>query len=168
MLDQTAVYSENGPLENLQVVVLVTAFLIFLLPALHQKREDKLILLFFSFLCFAFILREVDIEDFNLPPVIVFTGSGIGRNLILLTGFITMVTYGFLHFSYYKKLALSFIKSCPGILMITAGLLLYIGDYFEHQESLHLHVFWEEMFELLGYMVISFAALITSKYKQID
>mgnify|MGYP000061139748 FL=1 len=165
LLDQTSIYAENGPLENIQVFTLISSCLVFLLPVLHQKREDKLVLLFFSFLCFSFILREIDVEHFDIPIFFKTIGSGIGRNIMLATGFIGMATYALLNIAYYKILTRVYLLSIEGILIIMAGILLYIGDYFEHYKLIQHHVFLEEIFELSGYVLILLAALILSKNK---
>jgi hypothetical protein len=165
VLNQTSIYAENGPLENIQVVTLIASCLAFLLPVMRQKREDKLVLLFFSLLCLSFILREVDVENLDIPNALKFVGSGIGRNIMLAIGFITMTTYAMLNSAYYKKLARVFIVSIERLLIIMAGILLYIGNYFEHYNLIQHHVFLEEIFELSGYISILLAALILSKNK---
>jgi len=165
VLNQASIYAENGLLENIQVFTLISSCLVFLLPVLHQKREDKLVLLFFSFLCFSFILREIDVEHFDIPIFLKTVGSGIGRNIMLAVGFIAMTTYALLNFTYYKILARVFLVSIEGLLIIMAGILLYIGDYFEHYKLIQHHVFLEEIFELSGYVLILLAALILSKKK---
>jgi magnesium-transporting ATPase (P-type) len=61
-LNQSSIYLENGLLENIQVITLFLACVSFIFPVFSQSRSDKLMLMFFSFLCFSFILREVDVE----------------------------------------------------------------------------------------------------------
>ena len=165
ILDQSDIYAENGVLENIQVFTLLAACITFFLPVIYQKREDKLILVFFALLCLAFILREVDVEKLDIPSILIFMGSGIGRNILLAFGFITIIIYAVLNNTYYQNLVKVFILSKEGILLIIAGLLLGIGDYFEHAKLLHHHVFIEEMFELSGYTVILLTALMFSKNK---
>ena len=82
--NKTSIYAENGLLENIQVITIAIVY---------QKRTDKLILLFFSFLCLSFALREVDVEDLSIPSVLKYIGSGIGRNVLLAAGFVTMFSY---------------------------------------------------------------------------
>jgi len=164
-LNQVSIYIENGWLENTQVITLILSCIIFLIPLFGQKREDKLILLFFSLLCFSFILREVDVEDFEIIAILKFLGHGIGRNIMLSSGFIIIAVYTMLNYDYYKDLAKEFIRSLAGRLIIAAGFLLVIGSIFEHRDSILHYVFLEEIFELLGYVLILITALLLSKNK---
>lgn len=164
-LNQTSIYDENGILENIQVLTLTLSCLIFLLPVINQKREDKLILLFFSLLCLGFILRELDVEKLNVPDILIFVGSGIGRNIIITTGFIILISYAVVNRHYYKKLGKKFIMSVDGSLMILAAIFLFSGSYFEHNTLLQHHVFLEEIFELSGYVLILLVSLILYKNK---
>ena len=63
VLKNTSIYVENGILENIQVFTITVAGLLLFLTVINQKRTDKLVLLFFAFLCLSFVLREVDVED---------------------------------------------------------------------------------------------------------
>ena len=108
-LNQVFIHAENGWLENIQVVTLLIACVTFIFPVFSQKREDKLMLIFFSFLCFSFVLREVDVEEFDVPSIVILLGHGIGRNIMLTVGFVAMSVYAALNYQYYKKLAKNFL-----------------------------------------------------------
>ena len=162
-LDQTAIYAENAVLESLQVLALIISAMVFLYALKHSKREGKLFLLFLSFLCLSFILREVDVEDFDLPSFLIAIGSGTGRNLILGIGFIGMEIYAAFNFAYYKEAVKAFFRSKAGLLILAAGVLLYLGDLFENLKTVHHHVFWEETIELSGYMAMLLSALMLLK-----
>ena len=164
-LNQLSIYAENGWLENTQVVTLILSCITFLFPVISQKREDKLILVFFSFLCFSFVLREVDVENLDIINSLKFIGHGVGRNIMLSVGFIAIGIYVMLNYKYYKKLAKEFIISLMGRVIIIAGFLLCISYFFEHHSSILHHVFLEEAFELSGYVLILIVALIFSKNK---
>jgi hypothetical protein len=163
VLNQTTTYIENGLLENIQVLTLSIACLVFFLPIVRQKRNDKLFLLFFAFLCLGCVLREVDIEDLNVPNFLILTGSGAGRNIILATGFFAIFSCSIFNVTHYKKVLRSFFLSKCGILIVTAGILLCIGDFFEKVSLIQNRTFYEEMFELSGYILILSVAFIYSK-----
>lgn len=158
ILNDATVYSENGPLENLQAIVLVICTLAFLIPVAQNKGSAKLILLSCSWLCFSFVLRELDVERLNVPYVIKLIGSGGGRNAMLALGFLALLVCAAAKFSYYKKAGILFLKSKPGILLMLAGVFLVIGDVFENSHSIIHNVFFEESFELLGYGLILLSA----------
>ena len=164
-LNQSSIYDENGILENIQILTLTLSSIIFLLPVITQKRKDKLLLLFFALLCLAFILRELDVEKLNVPDILIFFGSGIGRNIMISTGFILLTTYAIFNRQYYIELAKKFIMSVEGYLIVLAAILLLSGGYFEHMTSVQHHVFLEEIFELFGYVLILIVSLILYKNK---
>jgi hypothetical protein len=156
--NRTDLHAENGLIENTQVVLLLIACLAFLAPIAFETRSDKLILLFYSLLCYSFILRELEVQEFDIPEVLIFIGSGIGRNTIGAVAFTAIVAYAFFHFSYYKKAAIEFLASRSGILVLLGGGFLFLGDGMENQKALIHHEYFEEIFELCGYVFILLAA----------
>ncbi len=164
-LNQVSIYIENGILENTQVIVLIISMLVFFFSVFNPKREGKLILIFFTFLCFSFILREVDVETLDIPNTLKIIGHGMYRNIMIITGFIIISTYAILNYTYYKKLIYIFLVSINGILIMMAGVLLYLGDFFEHYNSITYHVFLEEICELSGYILLLLSALLFLKNK---
>jgi len=135
----------------------------FFLPVVYQTRTDKLILLFFAFLCLNFILREVDIEDLNIPNPLKLIGSGIGRNVIFAAGYIAMFSCAMFNITHYKNTLKCFLVSRGGALIITAGILLYISYFIENANLMRHQVFLEEVSELSGYVLILLAAFTYSK-----
>ncbi|MDP7404141.1 MAG: hypothetical protein QF782_01745, partial [Porticoccaceae bacterium] len=85
--DDFAIVDENNLLENTQVLVLLLSLMLSIRTAINRVRKDKIISIFFSFLSFGFILREIDLEDFDLPTWIIVLGSGSGRTILLVTIF---------------------------------------------------------------------------------
>ena len=163
ILNQSPIYSENGLLENIQVFVLFIACFAFILPIIFQNRTDKLILLFFGLLCYSFILREIDVEDLNIPNILKLIGSGAGRNIILATGFIAMLVYFIFNITHYKNVLRSVLTSRFATLIIMGGVGLYTGDVFENMYSIQHHVFLEEISELFGYVFILLSAFTYSE-----
>ena len=161
--NQAFLYAENGPLENTQVFILSIACLIFLLPVLTQSRNDKLFLLFFSLLCISFVLREVDIEDLNVPNILISIGSGTGRNIMLSIGFFAIFLCMAINIAHYKKVLKFYGLSRGSLLIFVAGILLGIGAFFEEMSFVPHYVFFEEMLELSGYVIILLVAYIWSK-----
>lgn len=167
-LNQPSIYAEHGILENLQALTLLVSFVIFFLPPLMQKRGDKIFSLFFALLCFAFILREVDVEDFNLPSIIVFWGAGTGRTIFLSIALFAFITYGLAHLKYYKPILKNFLKSQTLLLLFIAALLLQTGEFLEGLNSIPHHALWEEISELCGYVVMVCSAILLYKHTLID
>ena len=162
-LNQKFIYAENGPLENTQVLTLSIASLVFLLSVLCQERKDKLFQLFFSLLCLSFVLREVDVEDLNVPNILVSIGSGNGRNVMLTIGFVAIFFCISLNIVHYKKVLKFYILSKEGFLIVAAGILLCVGTLFEEMSWVAHHTFIEEILELSGYVIILLVAFLWSK-----
>lgn len=159
IVGDAAIYAEGGFLEILQAVLLGIGCLVFLAPVVSRQEPGKLIFLFCSLLCYSFVVRELDVELLNVPEIVKFIGSGIGRNVSLALAFGAMLIYAVAHFSYYKKTGLQFLKSRAGILLMLGGVLLQVGDLFEKNYALQHHVYFEEFSELTGYVLILLSAL---------
>jgi len=158
VLDHTDIYAENGLLENIQATLLAIACIAFLVPTAFEKRSDKLILFLCSLLCLAFVLRELDVETFDVHGAVKFIGSGAGRNTIIAAALIVLLSYAAFRVSYYKKRVAEFIRSRAGLLLMMGGVLIIIGDAFEKYDWIDYHAYIEEMFELFGYTLILLAA----------
>lgn len=167
ILNDKSSYAENGVIENLQAVVLAISCITFLVLGLREKAPAKLILLFCTLLCYSFLLRELDVERLNVHEAFKVIGSGIGRNITLVIGFTAMAFFAASKFNLYKKAGIQFIKSKPGVLLLSAGMFLIIGDVFEKSRTVIHHVFFEESFELLGYCLILISALAV-KFKAVS
>ena len=149
------IYAEDGLIENIQASFLAIACLVYLAVAVLDKKSKTLILLFCSLLCYGFVLRELDVEKLNVPSVIKLIGSGVGRNASVGAAFVAILIYvGVSGFTHHIKTAVAFFKTKSGLLLLAAAVFLFVGEFFEKQTELSFHVFYEEMFELLGYIFI--------------
>lgn len=164
MNNNTQIYAENGILENLQAFVLFVAFIVFSLNAVVEKKPSKLILLTCSLLCYSFLLRELDVETFNVPYLLQAIGSGTGRNATIAIAFFAILFYALRNFAFYKAAAVNFLKTVPGTLLIMAGLCLIVGGFFEDFYGMTHHVFIEEKLELLAYVLIMLSSFTINTY----
>lgn len=156
-LENSSVFKENGLLENTQAFTLTITLLFFLVPTFNRFRSDRLLGVFFSFLTLGFILRELDIETFDLPNVFILLGSGQGRNLLLAVGILSTIGFALFKFRYYLDLSICFLKSRTGFAAIGAGIFLVVGDIFENVQ-IPFSVLYEESLELMGYSLLLLAA----------
>ena len=162
-LNDFNIFDENSLLENTQAFVLLLVFFLFLVPLFEPFRGDKLIAVFFAILTLAFLLREVDIEKFDLPKILILLGSGNGRNILLALGFLSTLGFALFKFRYYLDLARCFLRNRTGFATLVAGLFLIVGDMFE-KIDVPYHVLYEESLELLGYaFLLSAAARLSRK-----
>jgi hypothetical protein len=157
LLDDPSVYAENNLLESTQALTLALALVFFLVPVFDSVRNDRLIAVFLSLLSLGFILRELDVEQFDLPNLLILLGSGKGRNLMLGTGLLLTLVTALFKFRYYLSLSRCFFRHGAGIATLFAGLFLVVGDIFE-KIDIPYHVLYEESLELVGYAILLLAA----------
>jgi len=158
------IYAENGLIENIQVVILIIAYIVYLLTAALEKRSERLILIFCALLCYSFILREVDVERLNIPYILISIGSGVGRNVTIFIAFAAIAYVALRNYSCYKKVAIRFIKTNSGYFLMAGGVFLFIGDFFEKHNLISHHIFFEEMFELSAYVLILLSSLTSDSF----
>ncbi len=100
LLDDPSVYAVYNLLDSTQVLTLALALVFFLVPVFDSVRNDRLIAVFMSLLSLGFILRELDVEQFDLPNILILLGSGKGRNLLLGTGLLLTLATALFKFRY--------------------------------------------------------------------
>lgn len=155
--ENASIYKENGIVENTQVFILFITFLIFIIPSLYQSRSDKLIFIFFSLLILNFMLRELDVEEFNLPKILIIVGSGTGKKILLAIGFTGILLYATFNIKHYMCLSIELLRSKAGHLIFLAPIFLFLGGFFEDAQFQH-HEYFEEISELIGYILLLLAA----------
>ena len=147
-------------LENTQVALLLLSGLVFVVQSFRVERNYRVILWMGAWFCLSCILRELDVEDLAVPQWVVWAGSGMGRNLIMGAGWITL---GVLAIKSYPELKGSFgriARSRTAILVFIAGTMLLLGSLFDHESvMIERGKLLEEAFETIGYFLLLLAAL---------
>ena len=160
--DSQSIYKENGLMENLQACCLVISCLLFFVAGLRLQPTLRYVVFFFSWLSFAFLLRELDIEKLNVPEIVILFGAGKGRAVFLIPLFVLMFFILKNSKHYFKNLTV-YIGSAMGIYIVFAALLLIAGWPLDKAAfDIPYRVFFEEVFELAGYYFLTIAALISS------
>ncbi len=162
------IYSESGCLELAQDIILIFSFVAFGCASLMKgNSQQKYITIFFTILSYAFLLREIDFERLDLPEWSVFLFYGKGRNITITLAFTIVAIMALKEWKHYITQSIDFMRSKRGYLMIASALLLVIGGVFEKCEGFSHYEFFEEIFEIAGYIAFSTAALLTyNKYKK--
>ncbi|MGR8953681.1 MAG: hypothetical protein ACU83V_14910 [Gammaproteobacteria bacterium] len=157
----TEIAHENHSLENIQVILLLTSGLAYLRTVFYIPKDHRLLPWVGALLCFSFILRELDVEKFDLPQVIIFLGGhGYGRNIMLISLWLWAAVLFFRNPRHYWSLAMHIlpIRSC--LFVILGGVLLVVGSLFESQVfGVKSYQLYEELSEMNGYAFILFASL---------
>ncbi len=149
-------------LESAQVCLLLLSLLISIYIALDRVREDKIISIVLSIALFGILLREIDIEDFNVPMWVVAIGSGAGRTLLLSIMLAPVLLFMILKYQQYYNLVKKYFLSQVGLSLVLSFCLLLIGSMFEH-EYLLSRTLIEESFELIAYGLFFRAVFIMSQ-----
>ncbi len=162
MYGNTAIANEYNLLESAQVCLLLICLAFTLYIALDRAREDTIISIILSIALFGILLREIDLEDFNIPMWIIAIGSGSGRTLLLLIMLAPVLLYMIVKYQQYYGLVKKYFMSQVGLSLILSFCLLLIGSMFEH-EYLLSRTLIEESFELFAYGLFFRAVFIMSQ-----
>ena len=149
-MDYTSIANEYSVLESAQVCLLLLSLIITIYTALDREREDKIISTVLSIALFGILLREIDIEDFNIPMWVIAIGSGSGRTLLLSLMLVPILLFMVVKHHEYYGLVKKYFMSQVGLSLILSFCLLLIGSLFEH-EYLLSRTLIEESFELIAY-----------------
>jgi membrane associated rhomboid family serine protease len=168
-LDQLA--HENGPIENLQVVALAFAYVLFCLQATKEPGAARTAAVALAGLCFILLLREVDFRIYDVSDWLITVTSGHGRRVIIWLVASLTVIYVLSRFRHLPSLIRSSLtwKAWPFYLWLP---LFLVGQGIEvwTNEARHDALqgywgngqFWEELFELNAYLALLYAAFVFS------
>jgi len=153
---------ENGVLENTQVELLLLSGLVFAVQSFSVERNLRCILWMGAWFCLSCILRELDIEKLAVPQWVIWIGSGMGRNLIMGFGWITLCVLAIKSYPELKGSFGKIVRSRTAILVFIAGTMLLLGSLFDHALIMaERGKLWEEAFETLGYFLLLLSALFS-------
>ncbi|MBA3771370.1 MAG: hypothetical protein H0X13_02430 [Ramlibacter sp.] len=89
-------------------------------------------------------LRELDVENFDIPGALKWIGSRTVRNATVAIGFTAIFLYAALtDLSRHRRCAMLFIRSRSGLLLATAGFFLLDGEFMESSKPWSAHPFLE-------------------------
>jgi hypothetical protein len=157
-----ALVRENGVLENTQVLLLFLSGLVFTMQSFSVASRIRCILWMGAWFCLSSILRELDVEDFKLPQWVIWVGSGMGRNLIVLIGWCVLGIFAIRTVPKLKGEFGRIARSRTAILVVSAGIALILGALFDHKTVTVEHSkLWEEIFETVGYSLLLLSAIFS-------
>jgi hypothetical protein len=154
--------AENGPLENAQAIMIVLSclFPLFYVTKI-SSRPQKVLLLVTSLLPFSFFFREVEIKDLDLHQALVFIGSGLPNQLLVVGLWVLVIVVMMWFRDGYLRLGFDFLfKEVTGyLLLLCLVLLLLAGVVEEVGAGQNAALFIEELMELLAYSLLLIAAI---------
>ena len=154
-LGHAHLYAENGLMENLQVVLLCIAFVGFAHAAISTDYANETLPSFMTLLVFAFVFRELDVDQFNVPESVIFLFAGDGRALYLLPliGLLLRLVFHCRHYIQYAGYYLD--KRSIRYIILAALCYAVFGEVFDKKYVPIEHSdFWEESFELAAAMLL--------------
>ena len=160
-LGYTQLGQENGPLENAQVALLFSAFLV----ALIKWRDDlgrrfQFLLWGAGLLAVSFFLRELDLRRTGLSDWLIFFTSEQGRTWLTIALWLPMFYIIGRNIRWVLDTALCYARSESFWLYIVAAVWLVAGAFFDKGLIATDHkYFMEEILELNGYAFFLLAML---------
>lgn len=157
-------HAENNLLENIQVTLLVLTTVISLTHLLHAGKYHHAFALFLALFCFSSILRELDVETFSIPEILILLGSGTGKHIMLASLWLSLTGYSVINYQkikpqYWRDLILE--KST--LVIFLGGWLLIFGGLFDRRIiDVYHYQFYEELLETNGYLLIWVGAIMSS------
>lgn len=151
------IYEEGEFIENTTAFAFMFSGVLLLFLSLNRSGLEGLLTLTFSVTCLMFFVREVDIEDLNVPYTLQLVGSGRGRDILFLLLYLLIGCGVFV----FKKRHVDFkfralFRSEVAIVVIVGCVCLLMGDVLQHFDVMMA----EEILEMDGALLILLAAII--------
>jgi hypothetical protein len=153
--------AENGVMEYGQGLLLALSMIAFLLPLSTATPRQRYVLFACSLFCFSSVLRELDVEDYDIPQLFIILGSGIGKKIVLAVLWAPILIYFARNFSYYKTTFSDYLFSKTGRYILLGGVVMFLGWPFDKGlvDSAYNNLY-EELFEFSGYYFLLVAAIV--------
>lgn len=156
-----ALGAENGPLENLQSLMLLGCFGVYLRLARVEKRV-ALTAGILSLLCLSLLLRELDLDEPSLGVsyIIIFFVQGAGRYAVMALLWTVAVLLVARDYPRHRDAMIRYFQSTSGRIVMVSGCVTALGWIFDHLTRRGGYsMFWEEFIELNGYALLLLGAL---------
>ncbi|KZL16973.1 hypothetical protein [Pseudovibrio sp. Ad26] len=164
-------FSEMGPFELAQALLMVASLIIWWRLAIVRKRETSrddnihyTIAIFFAVLSFVVVGRETSFLK------VYGAGENLELGLMLLTTVIAVSILGVLSLQWFRtprntwRIFRAFISTPNFFWAISSFVFILMGDFFEKEWlPIQFNIVWEETFELMGYFAIVVAALVSER-----
>ena len=160
---------EDALMENLQALLLAFGALVSVGAAvLPHRRQMRFVLLTLGLMLFAFLLREMDVEKYDLPVLLVALGSGAGRNLLIAgLGLVLLIVWLKNYRSLWPTIA-DYLKH-DACLWLYLGLGCYLASYLFDKNLLAtpeaVGYFPEELCENAATYFLALGAVWTARIK---
>ena len=150
---------ENSLYENIQLVLIVFAFIVALINAFsHKQRKIIYISIGFALLSIGFFLRELELRGTDFPSWLIYIASPTGSAIITTLIFLPFIIYSLRHLLFAWQSCLCFLKTPYFWMMLLAAGFLFAGGVFDREWLTDEYgLFFEEYFETAGYYTMVWA-----------
>jgi len=152
---QTHLHDKGNLIENIQAMCYAIAIPMLVFLSYRTSGIIPWLSGIFALTCLSILLREIHMEDMQVPELIKLLGSGTERNLILGGSYLFLFSLFFFLYGFPCAQLLKLLKSEIAA-MVIAGVICYlIASIFDHMKI----YFWEEILEMNGSLLILWAAI---------
>jgi hypothetical protein len=147
-------FDEDGPIEDLQVVVLAVAFLVAAWSATSQSREGRIIGFGLTAMFLASCWREMELRGTGAPDWLIWMFYGTGQHIFIAAIFLVFIVTQMRRWRELPRLAIALLRPRT-LLYLVAGLMLLssvIAEISEKRFGNPAEVL-EEWIELNGYVL---------------
>lgn len=156
--------SEHGLLENLQALLLAAATAVFLFRVKGAAKDISSLYLCGALLCFTMFVREYDVRKLDVPHFLIILGSGSLKNMIFVILWVLGVWNVVHRFRAVSRIARTTFSLRDVIPLVVSMLFIVLGEFFEKRIiPVSPHVFYEELSELNGYLILLIASIIAPR-----
>jgi hypothetical protein len=154
-------FDEDGPIENVQVVVLALAALVSARAALRQRREGRIVCWFLFAMFLTSCWREVELRGTTAPEWLIWAIYGIGQHVFIAAIFAVFLVTQLLHWRDLPRIMIALMQPrtlfylAAGIVLLSSG----IAEIAEHRYGMAAEHF-EEWLELNGYLLFLLAVWV--------
>jgi hypothetical protein len=167
-VEGSQIYRENHLIEDLQCVLLLLGCAAYLVSAWRLQGRHRTQTAFFGILCFIFFFRELDVEDFDVPQIVIFLlADNRGRSIFFLIGFALLGLMG-RDYRHYLAHRATYLRSDIFIYLAMAALLLLVGSQMFDRKWVYTNpqALYEEVSEFTAYYLMLVSGLISRRVLQ--
>jgi len=151
------IYAEGQFVESISAFCYLFAAILTFFRSFHRKGLEQKLTWLFSLTSLLFFVRELDLEDHNIPNVLISMGTGAGRDVLFVTLYLVLIGSVLLLPGCRQALNLATFFKSEVIAVLTVGVwLLGFGSLFERFDQMAT----EEVLEMNGALLFLLAAIL--------
>lgn len=167
-LNRVQISHEHGPMENAQAWCLLVGCILFGIQALRESSRDyRILFCALSLFYLSFVLREVEVEDLNIPDLLILLGSGDGKKYFLISCWIISLGFFLVHAKPTWRAFMAWLRTSAGLTISLGGVFYLLGMPFDKKAfdiSYDLNVLLEEILESVATLWMLISAVLSILY----